>query len=77
MAFHVGIRDLDGAADDVAGRERAGAPLRSDARGRRGSLARVGAAHAVTSGLAEPLLFGDGTPEEVVAALDAYLDRAL
>ena len=31
---------------------------------------------AVTSGLAEPLLFGDGTPEEVVAALDAYLDRA-
>ena len=32
---------------------------------------------AVTSGLAEPLLFGDGTPEEVVAALDAYLDRAL
>ena len=32
---------------------------------------------AVTSGLAEPLLFGDGTVEEVVAALDAYLDRAL
>ena len=32
---------------------------------------------AVTSGLSEPLLFGDGTPEEVVAALDAYLDRAL
>jgi len=32
---------------------------------------------AVTSGLAEPLLFGDGTPEQAVAALDAYLDRAL
>ncbi len=32
---------------------------------------------AVTSGLAEPLLWGDGTVEEVVAALDAYLDRAL
>jgi TetR/AcrR family transcriptional regulator, transcriptional repressor of bet genes len=32
---------------------------------------------AVTSGLAEPLLFGTGTAEEVVAALDAYLDRAL
>ncbi len=32
---------------------------------------------AVTSGLAEPLLFGDGTPEQVVAALDGYLDRAL
>jgi TetR/AcrR family transcriptional regulator, transcriptional repressor of bet genes len=30
---------------------------------------------AVTSGLAEPLLFGTGTAEEVVAALDAYLDR--
>ena len=30
---------------------------------------------AVTGGLAEPLLFGDGTPEQVVAALDAYLDR--
>jgi AcrR family transcriptional regulator len=30
---------------------------------------------AVTSGLSEPLLFGDGTPDEVVAALDAYLDR--
>lgn len=32
---------------------------------------------AVTSGLAEPLLFGTGTAEQVVAALDAYLDRAL
>ena len=32
---------------------------------------------AVTSGLAEPLMWGDGTPEQVVAALDAYLDRAL
>jgi AcrR family transcriptional regulator len=32
---------------------------------------------AVTSGLAEPLLFGDATAEDVVAALDAYLDRAL
>jgi hypothetical protein len=32
---------------------------------------------AVTSGLSEPLLFGDGTAEEVAAALDAYLDRAL
>jgi TetR/AcrR family transcriptional regulator, transcriptional repressor of bet genes len=32
---------------------------------------------AVTSGLAEPLLFGDGTPEQVVEALDAYLDRSL
>ena len=32
---------------------------------------------AVTSGLSEPLLFGDGTVDQVVAALDAYLDRAL
>jgi hypothetical protein len=32
---------------------------------------------AVTSGLSEPLLFGDGTPEEIVAALDAYLECAL
>jgi AcrR family transcriptional regulator len=32
---------------------------------------------AVTSGLAEPLLFGTGSADDVVAALDAYLDRAL
>ena len=30
---------------------------------------------ALNAGLAEPLIYGDGTPEQVVAALDAYLDR--
>ena len=30
---------------------------------------------ALNAGLAEPLMYGDGTPEQVVAALDAYLDR--
>ena len=32
---------------------------------------------ALNAGLAEPLIYGDGTPEQVVAALDAYLDRRL
>ena len=32
---------------------------------------------ALNAGLAEPLIYGDGTPEQVVAALDAYLDRVL
>lgn len=30
---------------------------------------------ALNSGLAEPLLFGNGTAEQVIEALDAYLDR--
>ncbi len=30
---------------------------------------------ALNAGLAEPLIYGDGTAEQVVEALDAYLDR--
>lgn len=30
---------------------------------------------ALNAGLAEPLIYGDGTPAQMVEALDAYLDR--